>query len=137
MPEERRGGGDRGASEKLTRCQRGGGGWVDGKDGAGLLDCREKTTAIRGEINNKPGQIHPYKSGGSRCCPRVSLLFCGVPGLLFSPFYPAPRPTCGIHKAGIFIAALAFARELSGFRKLVKIAILPRDVWREAFSKSR
>lgn len=57
-----------GRSEKPTRCQTG-----DGKDG--LLDRRRKTTANRDEINNKLGQIHPYKSGGGRVVLGVPFFF--------------------------------------------------------------
>lgn len=111
-------------------------GWGDGKDGAGLLDCQGKTTVSRGEINNKLGQIHPYKSGSSRCCPRYPFFFAApkTPGSL-SPVLPDTSSHVWHPQSGIFITALAFARELSGFRKLVKITILPRDVWREAFSE--
>lgn len=43
------------------------------------------------------------------------------------PIFPGASSHVRHPQSGIFIAALAFARELSGFRKLVKIVILPRD----------
>lgn len=49
-------------------------GWR-GMGDAGKLDRRRKITVSRGEINNKPGQIYPYKSRGSRCRPSCPLLF--------------------------------------------------------------
>lgn len=76
-------------NEKPTRCECQMG-W--GRDGMGDADnwiVWRKITVSRGEINNKPGQIYPYKSRGSRCRPSCPLLFARL--LLLS--------TYGIHEA--------------------------------------
>lgn len=65
----------------------------------------------------------------------VSLLFCVPKTPVSSPRFFSRASHVWHLRSGIFIAALAFAHELSGFRKLVKIAILSlgrvaRDIFR-------